>query len=190
MPPIPKSLLLQTGVYKIVNAVNGKVYIGSAGVSLRRRNNEHYCTLRKGQHTNNHLQNSWNKYGENAFEFIILERCSPELCLIREQFWIDFYDSANEFKGYNITPTAGSLLGTKFGPRSDEVKAKMKEAAKKRNAKEGYNQLLRKGIKKRNAHPDYIRKLTLANKIRELNSGYRTGKVIQAMRQHLERGHL
>ena len=33
----------------------------------------HKRELRKGTHSNRHLQCAWNKYGENAFSFVVLE---------------------------------------------------------------------------------------------------------------------
>ena len=52
------------GVYKIVNTVNGKIYIGSSK-NIDRRWNEHIRVLELNAHNNQHLQNAWNKYGKN-----------------------------------------------------------------------------------------------------------------------------
>ena len=117
--------MLRTGVYAIVNKVNGKRYVGSAAVNLYRRlYNEHLAKLRRGVHDNEHLQRAWHKYGSAAFVFQILERCSPEDCVRREQYWIDFYKSADGRFGYNKSPTAGSPLGVK---RSDEFREKLRQ---------------------------------------------------------------
>lgn len=59
-------------IYKILNQVNGNFYIGSAVNALRRRA-RHWSELRNNKHNNRHLQAAWNKYGETAFVFIILE---------------------------------------------------------------------------------------------------------------------
>ena len=66
------SLPSTQGVYKITNTVNAKFYIGSTN-NLKRRYYSHYCSLRGGYHANEYLQNSFNKYGEQAFTFEILE---------------------------------------------------------------------------------------------------------------------
>lgn len=56
---------MESGVYKISNKINGKVYIGSS-CNLKRRKYSHFSKLRKGLHNNRYLQNSWNKYGEET----------------------------------------------------------------------------------------------------------------------------
>ena len=116
-----------TGVYVIRNKVNGKEYIGSAATSLKRRWKGHTDELKTGKHRNRYLQNAWNKYGANNFEFIVVERCPPDLCLIREQFWLDEKKTYVRSVGYNIAITAGSNLGLKFvyKPRDPEVHARI-----------------------------------------------------------------
>ena len=61
-----------SAVYIIRNAVNDKVYIGSA-INPNRRWGQHKTDLRGSRHSNIHLQASWEKYGEAAFSFSILE---------------------------------------------------------------------------------------------------------------------
>ena len=81
--------LSKIGVYKIQNLVNGKYYIGSTVDSFNKRLNHHYHALIRGNHKNDYLQNAWNKYGEEAFEFIILEVCEFEQVRDREQYYIN-----------------------------------------------------------------------------------------------------
>ena len=66
-----------SGIYKIINKVNGKYYVGSTTqlYTSRSRWNNHKQALIRGNHRNSHLQNAWNKYGPDAFEFIIIEKC-------------------------------------------------------------------------------------------------------------------
>lgn len=52
-------------IYKIINTINGKIYVGSAKYFAGRKG-EHYSMLRNNKHSNKHLQNSYNKYG-NVF---------------------------------------------------------------------------------------------------------------------------
>jgi len=106
-----------TGIYEIENLMNGNFYIGSA-VNIDKRWGQHRSDLRKGKHTNKHLQSAFNKYGENAFKFMILEVVLfPEGLIPLEQKYLD------ELKPeYNISPTAGSLLGMKC---TDEHKRKI-----------------------------------------------------------------
>lgn len=113
---------MKSGVYKITNTVNGKVYIGSA-VNLVKRTNDHKHHLRKGKHHSAKLQNAWNKYGESAFIFETLLLCSAENLLMYEQHCIDGFNSV--VSGYNICPTAGNTTGVKC---SDETRKKQAAA--------------------------------------------------------------
>jgi group I intron endonuclease len=60
------------GIYKIFNKVNNKYYIGSSN-NIKRRWRDHKKMLRGNRHDNIYLQNSWNKYGENNFDFIVID---------------------------------------------------------------------------------------------------------------------
>lgn len=122
-----------TGVYRIRNTVNGKLYVGStASATFRRRWRQHVMDLRRGNHHSPHLQAAWNKYGEDAFEFEVLLECPPEDCLRLEQECIDGFRSANPKCGYNINPVAGSSLGA---TRSEEVRKRCSETAKRIHAR-------------------------------------------------------
>jgi len=113
---------MATGVYQIRNIVNEKCYIGSAagknGFDGRWGIHLHY--LRHSTHANSYLQNAWNKHGEDAFVFEIIEECVSDQCLMREQHYLDAQQPE-----YNINPTVSSRLGAKL---SDESKAKISKA--------------------------------------------------------------
>ena len=113
---------MKSGIYKIVNLVNDKVYVGSA-VNAENRWYKHKSRLRLNKHHSIKLQNSWNKYGFNNFKFEIIEECNQEKLIEREQYYIDSYDSYNN--GYNCNPMAGSSLGRKC---SYETKIKIGKA--------------------------------------------------------------
>ncbi len=116
-----------SGVYCITNLVSGKRYIGSSAKTFRRRWYQHRTDLRRNCHSSKYFQSAWNKYGEGAFEFSILCTCQPEHCLEMEQYFLDYFKSANREFGYNMNPTAGSNLGRKFGP---EMKPKISASSK------------------------------------------------------------
>lgn len=126
-----------SGIYIIRNLLDRKVYIGSAAVSLNKRRTHHLCTLRKGTHCNSHLQSAWNKYGEDAFEFTVVETCDKSRCIAREQYWIDYYDATNPALGYNICPVAGGPTGR---PCSEETRAKIGAANSIANKGKGHPQ--------------------------------------------------
>lgn len=58
-------------IYKIVNLVNDKFYVGSTN-NQRERFRTHRSKLRRGVHHCAHLQASWNKYGEEKFVFKVV----------------------------------------------------------------------------------------------------------------------
>lgn len=72
------SIYKKYGIYGIRNKINGKIYIGQTMMSFGDRWDCHKAQLRGGYHENPHLQNSWNKYGEENFEFIIVYDCQNQ----------------------------------------------------------------------------------------------------------------
>jgi group I intron endonuclease len=66
---------MEFGVYVIRNIVTNKIYVGSTG-KLSERWNQHKYSLKRGKHSNPHLQSAWNKYGEKSFTYEIIEICS------------------------------------------------------------------------------------------------------------------
>ena len=114
-----------SGVYKITQPANGKIYIGSA-FDIRDRWNQHCSSSAKNLHQLP-FENALRKYGPDSFEWHIIEYINiSDLCrktqrkeirerlLEAEQRWLD---SEQPFwwtkKGYNHNPTAGSPLGRK-----------------------------------------------------------------------------
>lgn len=110
-------------IYKIINTINDKIYIGSAKYFAGRKGN-HYYKLRNNKHHNQHLQNSYNKHGD-VFRFEILEYCTPDTLIEREQHYLDALNP-----DYNILKEAYSSLGFKH---SEECK---KEMSKRRKGKQ------------------------------------------------------
>src|SRR6476620_11859536 len=60
------------GIYQIRNLINDKRYVGSTSTSFARRWQQHLNLLLQGKHHCKHLQNSWNKYGAEAFAYEII----------------------------------------------------------------------------------------------------------------------
>ena len=117
-----------SGIYKIVNTINGKKYVGSA-VNISTRWGIHKRELNNNTHHSIKLQRAWNKHGESAFEFSVIEECEPikEILEEREQFWMDYY-KAYDNHNYNVSKIAGrSMQGRSH---SSDSKTKMSEAKK------------------------------------------------------------
>jgi len=64
--------MIFSGVYCIENLITHKRYIGSSTKLYTRFKHHKYC-LDAGRHANPHLQNAWNEYGDERFEFKIIE---------------------------------------------------------------------------------------------------------------------
>ena len=111
-----------SGIYKIVNKVNGKYCVGSSS-NIVQRWYQHKRSLRKNNHWNDKLQLAWNKYGEGNFEFITIETCSNDTptLLLNEQKYLDIA-KLHKHQCYNITFTAGKVDMT------DEIRKKMSAA--------------------------------------------------------------
>ena len=112
------------GIYKIVNLVNGKTYIGQSVDILNHRWPNHICCLNSGIHHNKHLQYAWFKYGEENFGFVIIEECQEDQLDAKEMYYINLYKSYIPEFGYNKT------LGGEGGRATEETRAKMSESHK------------------------------------------------------------
>jgi len=76
------------GIYKIINTINNKFYVGGA-VDLKRRKARHFSELRMGKHNNRHLQAAWDKYGEQSFIFAVVEELPSDADLsAAENVWL------------------------------------------------------------------------------------------------------
>jgi len=95
--------LNKIGIYSITNIENGKKYVGSTAKSFKSRWKKHITSLKNGGHASHHLQNSWNKYGEEKFLFKIEEIVDNVNNLLNLEWnYINKYDSV--FNGYNENP--------------------------------------------------------------------------------------
>ncbi len=100
------------GIYKIHNIVNDKIYIGQS-LNVKYRISRHIYELSKGKHKNEHLQNSWNKYGQENFEFTIIEECTEDQLDKREQYWLDYYGGLDNNKTFNLREAGNRSTLTK-----------------------------------------------------------------------------
>ena len=146
-------MINRSGIYQILNTVNGKRYIGSA-VCFKTRWNNHKNSLVRGIHQP-HLQNAWNKYGADKFEFEILLLCSKENLLFYEQLLLD------AFKGnlYNISPTAGNVLGMKH---TEEARRKM--SLNNAMQYQEYRDKVSRALTGRKANPEAVKKTADSNR--------------------------
>ena len=104
--------MIMIGIYKILNIINNKVYIGSA-TDIRKRWRDHKWYLNHNKHHNSHLQSAWNKYSMKAFEFSILLECLVDELLEKEKEYTLKYNSLNNNFGYNINEPRKIFLNRK-----------------------------------------------------------------------------
>lgn len=162
------------GIYKIINIVNNKVYIGSS-TDTKTREKSHKKELRGGRHFNKYLQRAWDKYGETNFKFQVIEELEVDKILIqhREQFWFDYYNKITAC--YNVRLVVESTLGLKH---SEETKKKISKINSGRiQSEETIN-------KKRKSREGYIMSEETKEKIRQSHLGIKhTKESIEKMRQ-------
>lgn len=140
------------GIYRIVNLITGKTYLGSA-VKVLRRLNEHRYKLTEQSHANRYLQFAWNKYGATAFSFEFIAECQPSDRREREQRFIDAYLS-HGLEIYNLQSTVVTHDGFR-GERTAETRAKCSAALKRRWADPDKRAQMINGLKKRWDDPKF-----------------------------------
>lgn len=152
---ISKEDYKKSGIYRIKNKINSKIYIGSA-IKLRRRFYEHNGALKNNTHSSGHLQKAYNKYGKNNFIFEVVELCNKDNLIEREQYWLDYYKTYEDVNGYNICKVAGNSLGYKHSEKTIE---KMKIIGKRKPINQKAIDAMRKanlGKKK----PDFAKRMS------------------------------
>lgn len=121
------------GIYRIRNILDGTMYIGSAK-GMHYRAYVHIGALRKGKHINPHLQRAFDKYGEEAFVFEIVEVISASddydkpLYFKIENRYID--ELRETGKLYNIAKAEGGWTHATL-ERKAEIVEKMKRSQRK-----------------------------------------------------------
>jgi len=135
---IPVELLNSSGIYKIVNMINGKVYIGKT-INFRKRYTNYKCKFKNQdvRGINEYFLNSINKHGAENFKFSVVEVCSPSDAAERELYWMDQYDSLNPKKGYNLRrdSSTGLIVDQRTRDKiSERIKKEYAEGV--RNAKD------------------------------------------------------
>ena len=88
-------------IYCITNLINDKKYIGKTIYSIDKRWRQHINDSKKNTCELRPLYKAMNKYGINNFTIKELEQCDDQLLSIKEQYWIDKYNTYQN--GYNAT---------------------------------------------------------------------------------------
>ena len=110
----------KSGIYRWVNQINGKSYIGSS-INITRRMYEYFNSkhlLSKKMI----IYKALLKYGYSAFSLEILEYCDEKDIILREQYYLNLLNPE-----YNILENAGNSFGFQH---SEETKFKISEGLK------------------------------------------------------------
>ena len=108
-------------IYKVLNKVNGKIYIGQTIKDLKVRKALHIYGVNNNSQV--HFHRALRKYGEDAFSWEIIDSANDiESLNQKEIYWIKYYDSFNN--GYNMTIGGGGICGFSM---SEETKKKIGE---------------------------------------------------------------
>lgn len=87
-----------SGVFRVVGQQERCLYVGSS-VNVKERTKDHLHHLNNKTHINPVFQNVWNKEkGSDSFSCILLEICSPDVKIDREQNCIDYFSDCYGFE--------------------------------------------------------------------------------------------
>ena len=104
-----------TGIYRIANKQNGKMYIGqSVNILDRWRKHRSSPFNPKEKSYNSSICKAIRKYGVDNFVFEIIEKCNREELNEKEIYWIAYFDTYSN--GYNDT------LGGQGSPKEKDEK--------------------------------------------------------------------
>ena len=88
-------------IYKIINNINNKIYVGKTNLTIQERFNQHCRDSQKISEQTRPLYRAMNKYGIENFTIELIEECPTDLASFKEQYWIGYYKGYEN--GYNAT---------------------------------------------------------------------------------------
>lgn len=156
----------KSGVYCLINKVNGRSYVGSSiNLASRMRNYLNKAFLKSKENANMPITKSLLKYDYSNFTLWILEYVKPEFLTSRETFYI-----TRVIPYYNVLKQGYSSLGY---THTEETKKLLSELAKNRTHSEKTKGLIARAVTGDN-NPFYNKSHSIESKIRmiEANSSY------------------
>lgn len=122
-----------SGIYKIINKVNGKFYLGSSK-DIDKRWERHLYQLRSNRHHSIHLQRAWTKYGESNFSFEVMQILPSDIdqkqLFNQEKKLLDELMPWDDSIGYNMSRSTdgGDLIS--YHPNIKDIREKQKNYQK------------------------------------------------------------
>ena len=137
-----------TGIYKITNKLNGKIYVGQS-VDIHRRWAEHKKNS-KDKNKTSLLYQAMRADGIENFSFEIIEECSKESLNEREKYWINEYNTIENGYNMNIIDNLQYKINWKIAKEIMDLlkqnKMTMKEIAKIYDVSHSLISLINSGI--------------------------------------------
>lgn len=118
-------------IYKIVNTVNDKIYIGQTTESLEKRFSRHIGYQLKDKNYNSKIHRAMLKYGIDKFSIHLIEEVNNQDELNkREYYWIHKLDTIKN--GYNINDSGFKCGGDTLtnNPNLKKIAKKISESTK------------------------------------------------------------
>jgi group I intron endonuclease len=166
---IIKQEIGRSGVYCLINKVNGHSYVGSSiNLASRMRNYLNKAFLKSKKNTNMPITRALLRYDHSNFTLLILEYVegsATELLTARETFFI-----SHIIPYYNVLKQGYSSLGYKH---TEETKKLLSELAKNRTHSDKTKGLIARAVTGEN-NPFYNKSHSIESKLRmiEANSAY------------------
>jgi group I intron endonuclease len=175
-----------SGIYYIYCSLNKKGYVGSSCDIFSRWSN-HKHNLRNGKHANKIIQNSYDKYGNNEFDYKVLAECPKEYLLKLEQW---FKDKSKLNSNFNIRKECASNIGIVC---SEITKEKIRNKAIGRKFKsetiEKLSKIKKQRIKEDNLYKEKIMSNIVKNPIGEKNPNSKlTNEMVIEIRNRIKKG--
>lgn len=145
---------LKSGIYCAIHRDSLRCYVGSS-VDMGRRRRTHILDAKKG--SLNCFHKALRKFGEDAFDFEVLEYCDKYSLVEREAFWIKFLNSAS-IKGFNTdkNPNSNYDYGASY---SDATRQRLREAATGRKVPQEVRDKISASMKGRKKAPEHVQKV-------------------------------
>lgn len=129
----------QQVIYKIINLINNKFYVGST-TNMYERTRGHKSRLRRNKHHAKHLQAAWNLYGADKFVFVVVEVIADgESLQEAENKWLHEWvgnDMCYNKSLYSDTPMRG--IAKEDHPSYGRTKTEKEKQLISDTLKEGY----------------------------------------------------
>lgn len=149
------------GIYRISNVLEQTSYVGQSK-NLRKRLGEHRRLLRKNIHPNPHLQQSFCRHGESAFEFVVeaVFEDPTELDVVEEAFLANeaWFDGGPRL--FNVSSTARRPMKNRCHTEATKRQISVSKRGNTQHVTPEYRRKLAEGqLKRLLSDPSFVAKI-------------------------------